>query len=154
MPNKELSTNLDGIRHSLAHILAAAILKKFPKAQLGIGPVIENGFYYDFKLPRPLTPEDLKELEKTMRQYIAMNLPMSGKKITPVMAKKMFKDQKFKLDLIKDFTKEKKPLTVYATGSAPKSSKSPDVELSNYSRKSGLRPLRRGYPLNPIPYFV
>ncbi|MFY9462829.1 MAG: hypothetical protein WAP52_01445, partial [Candidatus Sungiibacteriota bacterium] len=53
------TTSIDNIRHSLAHVLAMAVLKKFPKAQLGIGPTIEHGFYYDFKLPTPLTPEDL-----------------------------------------------------------------------------------------------
>ncbi|MEK7093757.1 MAG: hypothetical protein AAB903_00265, partial [Patescibacteria group bacterium] len=134
MSQKENTSKNDAIRHSLAHLLAAAVLKKFPKAQLGIGPVIENGFYYDFKLPRPLNPEDLKEIQKTMREYIKMNLSMSGKKITPVMAKRMFKTQPFKLDLIKDFTKENKTLTVYAIGGVPQSPKP--------------------YPLNPIPYFV
>ncbi len=107
---------IDGIRHSLAHLLAAAVLKKFPKAKLGVGPVIENGFYYDFKLPRPLTPDDLKEFEQTMRDIISQKLPFKGEKITPAQAKKIFKDQPFKLELIKDFTKAKSPLTVYHTG--------------------------------------
>ncbi len=107
---------IEEIRHSLAHLLAAAVLKKFPKAKLGIGPVIENGFYYDFKLPRPLTQDDLKELEHTMRALVMQKLPFSGKKITPAAAKKLFKDQPFKLDLIKEFGKEKKPLTIYKTG--------------------------------------
>ena len=104
------------IRHSLAHLLAAAVLKKFPKAKLGIGPVIENGFYYDFLLPRSLTPDDLKEFEKSIREMIRTNLPFSGKKVTPAEAKKIFKEQQFKLDLIKEFTKEKKGLTTYKTG--------------------------------------
>ena len=60
---------IENIRHSLAHLLAAAVLKKFPKAKLGIGPIIEDGFYYDFLLPRPLTPEDLKEFEKTLMRW-------------------------------------------------------------------------------------
>jgi threonyl-tRNA synthetase len=110
---------IEEIRHSLAHLLAAAVLKKFPKAKLGIGPVIENGFYYDFKLPRPLTLDDLKEFEHTMRALVMEKLPFSGKKITPAAAKKLFKDQPFKLDLIKEFVKEKKPLTIYITGKAP-----------------------------------
>ncbi len=104
------------LRHSLAHLLAAAVLKKFPKAKLGIGPVIEHGFYYDFKLPRALSSDDLKELEKTMRELARQNLPFKGEKVTPLKAKKIFKDQPFKLDLIKDFSKDKKPLTVYKTG--------------------------------------
>ncbi len=108
--------DLDAIRHSLAHLLAAAVLKKFPTAKLGIGPVIENGFYYDFLLPRTLAAEDLKELEKTMRGLIRDRLPFSGKKIIPAAAKKLFRGQQFKLDLIKEFVSEKKPLTVYHTG--------------------------------------
>ena len=110
----------DEIRHSLAHLLAAAVLKKYPKTKLGIGPVIEHGFYYDFKTPMPLTPEDLKELETTMRDYIKQSLPFKGKKVTPAEAKKLFslkgREQPFKLELIEEFKKDKKPLTVYATG--------------------------------------
>lgn len=107
---------LENIRHSLAHLLAAAVLKRFPKAKLGIGPTIENGFYYDFLLPRPISPDDMKEFERTMRELIKANLPISGKEISPATAKKNFKDQPFKLELIKDFVKEKKKLTAYATG--------------------------------------
>src|SRR3989338_5797967 len=87
---------LDAVRHSLAHLLAMAVLKKFPKAKLGIGPVIDTGFYYDF--------------------LIAARIPFTGKKTTAPTAKKLFKDQPFKLDLIKEFAKEKKELTVYTTG--------------------------------------
>lgn len=107
---------IEEVRHSLAHLLAAAVLKKFPKAKLGIGPVIESGFYYDFKLPRPLTQEDLKEFEHTMRALIMEKLPFKGEKLTPAKAKKIFKDQPFKLDLIKELVKTKKPLTLYRTG--------------------------------------
>lgn len=108
--------NLENVRHSLAHLLAAAVLKKFPGAKLGIGPVIENGFYYDFDLPRSITPDDLKEFEKTMRDLIRRKLPFKGKKVTAAEAKKIFAKQLFKLDLIKEFVKEKKGLTVYETG--------------------------------------
>ena len=116
MKQPQESNNLESIRHSLAHLLAMAVLKKFPKAKLGIGPVIENGFYYDFKLPSPISDADLGPLEATMRELIAAKLPISGKKVTPAAAKKLFKGQPFKLDLIKDFVKEKKTLTVYRTG--------------------------------------
>jgi len=78
MPRSSPAESLDHVRHSLAHLLAAAVLKKFPKAKLGIGPTIENGFYYDFKLPRPITPDDLKEFEKTMRELVRQKLPFSG----------------------------------------------------------------------------
>ncbi len=120
---------VDAIRHSLAHLLAAAVLKKFPKAKLGVGPVIENGFYYDFKLPRPLAPQDLAELEQTMREWINAKLPFTGKKLTPTAAKKLFKDQPFKLELIKEFTKEKKPLTAYITGKEPSAAQMQNSKL-------------------------
>ena len=110
------SQNIDTIRHSLAHILAMAVLKNSPKAKLGIGPVIENGFYYDFSLPGPITDKDLPEVEKTMREIIAQKLDFAGENVTPAKAKKLFKDQPFKLELIRDFVKEKKELSVYRTG--------------------------------------
>ena len=108
------SEKLDHIRHSLAHLLAMAVLKKFPKAELGIGPVIEHGFYYDFKLPKAITEDNLKELEQTIRELIAQNLEFSGEEVTAQKAKNIFKGQPFKLDLIKDFVKEKKHLTTYS----------------------------------------
>jgi len=111
------SQNLDNIRHSLAHLLATAVLKKFPKAKLGIGPTIENGFYYDFLLPRRLSPDDLKEFEREMRNMISAKLNVSNRKVTPAKARTAMKGQPFKLELIKDFIKEKKSLTLYATGS-------------------------------------
>lgn len=114
---KNRNTHLNSIRHSLAHLLAMAVLKKFPKAKLGVGPVIEHGFYYDFKLPQPITDADLKEFELTIQDIISQKLGFTGEKVTSVKAKKLFKDQPFKLDLIKDFAKEKKRLTAYHTGS-------------------------------------
>lgn len=112
---RQAEDKLHDIRHSLAHLLAAAVLRKFPKAKLGIGPVIENGFYYDFLLPRAITPEEMKEFEHIMRAMAKANLPFIGKKILPAQAKKMFTGQQFKLELIKDLVKEKKPLTAYYT---------------------------------------
>jgi len=66
----EKGTRLYDIRHSLAHMLAEAVLDMFPEAQLGTGPVTDNGFYYDFLLPRPLIPEDLPLLQKRMKKYV------------------------------------------------------------------------------------
>lgn len=109
---------IDEIRHSLAHLLAAAVLEKYPKTKLGIGPVIENGFYYDFKFSKPIPAEELPELEREMKRLISASLPFSGEKLAPAKAKKIFKGQPFKLELIKDFVKEKKDLTLYRTGDA------------------------------------
>ena len=69
-------------RHSIAHILAAAVLEMFPEAKFGVGPNIENGFYYDFDLPRTLIPEDLPLLEATMRKIINKNIPFEREEIT------------------------------------------------------------------------
>jgi threonyl-tRNA synthetase len=116
MANSESNASLEHIRHSLAHLLAAAVLKEFPDAKLGIGPTVENGFYYDFLLPRPITPDDLKILEKSMRTFVNKKLPFTGREVTPAEAKKLFAQQPFKLDLINDFAAEDKKLTVYETG--------------------------------------
>ena len=80
---------LDHIRHSLAHLLAAAVLKEFPDAKFGIGPVIDNGFYYDFELPSAITPDNLKIFEKNMRKMISEKLPFSGKKVDVAEVKEM-----------------------------------------------------------------
>ena len=109
-------SNIDNIRHSLAHLLAMAVLKKFPKAKLGIGPTIENGFYYDFKLPKPIGPEDLKEFEAEIKRLILEKLDFKGEKVSADKARKTFKDQPFKRDLIKEFSSGKKQLTFYHTG--------------------------------------
>jgi threonyl-tRNA synthetase len=114
--NKKHEDGLSNIRHSLAHLLAYAVLKKFPEAQLGIGPVIEDGFYYDFKVSRNFTPEDLAEFEKSMREFIAKKLPFSAKKLTPAALKKYLAGQPFKKELYSDLKKEKAKITFYATG--------------------------------------
>lgn len=112
------ASRLEHIRHSLAHLLAAAVLKKFPDVLLGIGPVIENGFYYDFKFKKEPSADVLPELEKEMRRLISSRLPFTGEKVAAAGAKKLFRDQPFKLDLVKEFVRGKKPLTVYKTGDA------------------------------------
>ena len=122
MANDHSQEKLDHIRHSLAHLLAAAVLKEFPDAKLGIGPTVENGFYYDFLLPRAIGPDDLKTFEKTMRSFVNKKLAFTGREVSTAEAKKLFATQPFKLDLINDFTgagersKEKEKLTVYETG--------------------------------------
>ena len=87
-------------RHSAAHILAEAVLELFPDAKYAIGPPIENGFYYDFELPRPLTPEDLTKLEQRMRRSVKRNLPIEGEWIAKDAARRIFAEQPYKLELI------------------------------------------------------
>ena len=111
------ATQLDKMRHSLAHVLAMAVLEKFPDAKLAIGPVIEHGFYYDFLLPDVIGEADFAELEKSMRRVINKKTEFSGKTITSDEAKKMFAGQQFKLELIDEFSKDGKKLTAYTSGS-------------------------------------
>ncbi|HUC02077.1 MAG TPA: threonine--tRNA ligase [Candidatus Paceibacterota bacterium] len=125
MATEHSPEKIDHIRHSLAHLLAAAVLKEFPDAKLGVGPAVENGFYYDFLLPRPVTPDDLKVLEKTMRSFVNKKLAFTGREVTPAEAKKLFAHQPFKLDLINDFAADGKTLTVYETGAPETSSQKP-----------------------------
>jgi threonyl-tRNA synthetase len=88
------------IRHSTAHIMAQAVLEKFPEGKIAIGPAIEDGFYYDFDLSRPLTPDDLQSIEKRMRQIIAGRHPFVRRELSADEARKIFKDQPYKLELI------------------------------------------------------
>jgi len=129
---KSSMNNLEKIRHSLSHLLAMAVLKKFPDAKLGIGPIIENGFYYDFLLPRSLAPEDLKDFEKEIKKLISQKLPFTSKKITADEAKKIFKGQPFKLELINEYAKEKQPLSIYKTGDV-----FIDLCAGNHAKNSG-----------------
>jgi len=107
--------NLEKIRHSLAHLMAMAVLEKFPKAKLGIGPVIENGFYYDFGAIS-LAETDLKEIEKRMRESINRNLDFKKENVSSAEAKKIFKNQPYKLELVRELkTHNSKLITIYKT---------------------------------------
>lgn len=87
-------------RHSLAHVMAEAVLQLFPTAQIAIGPPVEDGFYYDFELPRSLTPEDLPVIEEKMREILASGAPFLREEVSRDEAKKIFKNQKYKIELL------------------------------------------------------
>jgi threonyl-tRNA synthetase len=93
------------IRHSSAHIMAQAVLEMFPNGKVAIGPPIEDGFYYDFDLPRPLTPEDLEKFEKRMREIIKGKHPFVKEVLSAGEARQIFKDQPYKLELIEGLEK-------------------------------------------------
>ena len=89
------------IRHSAAHVMAQAVMEMFPgQAKIAIGPPIEEGFYYDFDLPRSLTPEDLEVIEKRMRQIIGANHKFVRREVSADDARQEFKDQPYKIELI------------------------------------------------------
>ena len=81
---------LEIIRHSTAHLLAQAVKQLFPGVQVTIGPVIENGFYYDFSFERPFTPEDLAKIEKKMENLVSQNLPVTRQEMSRLDAIKYF----------------------------------------------------------------
>jgi len=93
------------IRHSAAHIMAQAVVELFPEAKYTIGPPVENGFYYDFDLPRALTPEDLQQIEKRMRQIVQGKHEFMKKVISADEARQIFKDQPYKIELIEGLEK-------------------------------------------------
>lgn len=114
-----MSKKVNGLeikRHSLAHILATAVLDMFPEAKFGIGPAIENGFYYDFDLPRTLIPEDLPILEEKMKEIIKANHSFDKKKISIKNAIEHFKKAKqpYKVELLKGI--EDPSVSVYKSG--------------------------------------
>ncbi|MBE2182068.1 MAG: threonine--tRNA ligase [Anaerolineae bacterium] len=90
------------VRHSAAHIMAEAMLERFPKAKIAIGPPIEDGFYYDFELPRPATDEDMQWVENRMKEIIRGNYAFSVREVSADEARAVFADQPYKLELIND----------------------------------------------------
>lgn len=88
------------VRHSASHVMAQAVMEQFPGARIAIGPAIEDGFYYDFDLPRTVTPEDLEQIEKRMREIIKGNYPFTRRALSADEAREIFKDQPYKLELI------------------------------------------------------
>ncbi len=95
-----LNSPLYKIRHSAAHVMAQAVLEMFPTGKIAIGPPIEDGFYYDFDLPRALTPEDLKAIENRMRNIIKKRHTFARRELSAAEAKALFADQPYKIELI------------------------------------------------------
>lgn len=109
---------MDALRHSAAHMLAAAVLDLYPGTKLAIGPTIENGFYYDFKFPEGVTlsENDLPKIEEKMKEITKGGHAFVRQEVSVTEAKAFEKDQPFKLELIEEFAKESKTLTLYASG--------------------------------------
>jgi threonyl-tRNA synthetase len=127
--------DIEKIRHSLAHILALAVKEMYPNVKFGVGPAIENGFYYDFDFnfsnkkritnlsnksqinsnESRITKEMLPKIEKKMKELIKKDLKFKKGSLTTARAKKIFKDQPYKLELIEELVKNNQPITVYYT---------------------------------------
>lgn len=122
--------NIEKIRHSLAHILAMAVLEKFPETKLGTGPAIENGFYYDFS-DISISAENLSNLEKRMAELIKNNIKFECEKISADEAKKIFSNQPFKLELIENLIqKGEEKMNIYKSGDFTDLCAGPHVDSS------------------------
>src|SRR5690606_24560316 len=115
------------MRHSAAHLMAEAVQEMFPDAKFGIGPAIENGFYYDFDLPRALTPDDLSEIEQRMRTHRNKKEVFERKEISREEALRIFGDNPYKIELIEGFP-EGETISTYQQGDFLDLCRGPHVE--------------------------
>ncbi|MBI4266875.1 MAG: threonine--tRNA ligase [Chloroflexi bacterium] len=113
--DKTTHEKLETLRHSASHVMAEAVQAIFSGAKFSIGPAIEGGFYYDFDLPRPLTPTDLPVIEQKMKDIVAADLPFTRKEVTKDEARRVFAAQPYKLELIDEIPDDK--VTLYQQGS-------------------------------------
>jgi len=118
---------LEVLRHSASHVMAEAVLKLFPEAKLGIGPAIENGFYYDFDLPRTLGPQDLAQIAELMKESIRERKPFVRQVVSREEALKIFADQPYKIELINDLP-EGETISIYRHGDFVDLCRGPHVE--------------------------
>ncbi len=123
-----MSEKLEAMRHSASHVMAEAVKSMFSGAKFGIGPAIEDGFYYDFELPRTLNPEDLTAIETKMTEIISANGPFVQRDISKDEAKDLFADQPYKLELIDELPDEK--VSIYRQGGFVDLCKGPHVETT------------------------
>ncbi len=108
--------NIEGVRHSLAHLLAQTVKEMWPGSLNAIGPTIEDGFYQDFEIKGKISEDDLPKIEEAMRSKLKDWTHFDKKEVSPDEAREIFADNKYKLELIEEFAKESKVLTIYTCG--------------------------------------
>jgi threonyl-tRNA synthetase len=123
---------LDVLRHSGAHILATAVRRVRPDAKIGFGPAIEDGFYYDFEVAQPFTPEDLASFEEEMRKVAAEKLPFVREEVSQDEAKRRFADDPLKLERLADFEGSDEIISTYTDGPFTDLCKGPHVPDTSY----------------------
>ncbi len=109
-------SSLEHKRHSLAHLLAAAVTSLYPDTLNTIGPAIDNGFYYDFEFETPITETDLKKIEKKMREILPQWTDFIKKEVTVEEARTLFMNNPYKLELVEEISAKKEPITLYESG--------------------------------------
>lgn len=139
---------IETIRHSLAHILALAVQELYPGTKFGMGPAIEKGFYYDFELPKSLTPEDLPKIEKKMRELLKQNINFEKKIISKEKAKEFFKEQPYKLELINELPEDK--ITIYESGKFTDLCAGPHIKSTLQLRSGQAKEVINAFKLTKI----
>jgi threonyl-tRNA synthetase len=114
------------IRHSLSHIMASSVQELYPGTKFGIGPAIENGFYYDFEFKKPIIAEDLVKIEKKMKELLKKDISFKKKLVSKNEAKKLFSNQPYKLELIKELPGKK--VSIYQSGDFSDLCKGPHIK--------------------------
>jgi len=133
-----MSTPVETIRHSASHVMAEAVSRVFPGVKYGIGPAIDNGFYYDFDLPRAIVPEqDFPVIEKEMRRIVAENAAFERIELSKEEAKKMFLEQPYKLELIEAL--EDGTISVYRQGGFADLCRGPHVESTRQIKADSFK---------------
>ncbi len=111
-----MNDNLEHLRHSLSHLLAAAVLEHFPDAKLTLGPAIDDGFYYDIKFSSPLNADNLPAIETTMRELLPSWKTVTSREVSKEEALAYFKGNEFKEELIEEIASRGEPITLYTMG--------------------------------------
>ncbi|GAB6277375.1 MAG: threonine--tRNA ligase [Rectinema sp.] len=121
-----MAADIERMRHSFAHVMAEAVQHLYGGVKFGIGPAIEDGFYYDFLFPKPVTDEDLRTIEKEMRRIMAQNQSFVREEVSREQAREIFRDQPFKLELIEGL--EEGTISIYKQGDFVDLCRGPHVE--------------------------
>jgi threonyl-tRNA synthetase len=108
--------HLEHLRHSLAHLLAAAVLELWPDTKNTIGPAVENGFYYDFEFSSPISEKEFPKIEKRMRELLKHWKGFESKEVSQAEAEEFFKDNPYKLELINEIAAKGEKITLYTSG--------------------------------------
>ena len=147
--------SIEKIRHSMAHVMAEAVTGMIPGTKVAIGPSIDNGFYYDFDLPRPLLEEDLEEITVRMKEIIDGKYDFSKKVVSRDEAQKMFSDEDYKLELLKAIP-EDEDVSLYSQGNFTDLCRGPHVENTSQLNAGAFKLLSiagaywRGKETNPM----
>jgi threonyl-tRNA synthetase len=149
----EQKTDLEKLRHSSAHVMAAAVCRLFDNVQLDIGPSTEDGFYYDFDLETRITPEDFERIEAEMQNIIDEDVAFECIEVSRDEAKEILKDQKYKLERLADIP-DGDPITFYSCGEFQDLCRGPHVESTGKLRAFQIMNIAgsyfRGHETNPM----